>query len=123
MTNKKDYTDVNKYNHHKSMNGKPLKANEVLVPFWIQKGSKFKKNEIIKENCTTYHLVGYTFIICFIPIDAANFESYMQFFYEEINKQLKILHTCNSHKEKFQFLSLDKLIEDGHFGCGRYKPN
>lgn len=33
MTNHPDYTDVNRYKNRRSMDGRPLKENEVLVPF------------------------------------------------------------------------------------------
>ena len=89
MANYQDYTNVNKYSNRRSMDGRPLKENEVLVPFWIQEGSHFKKGEIIEENCTTYHFAGCAFKICFIPIDADSYADYMSFFWNEINEHLK----------------------------------
>jgi hypothetical protein len=110
MANKNCYKCVIFFRNRKSMNGKPLNKNEVLVPFWIQKGSKFQKNEIIAENCIAFHLAGYVFTICFIPIDVGNYADYMHFFWNEINEYLKIRHS-----DKFRCLSLDQLMEDSHF--------
>lgn len=89
MANYQDYTDINKYSNRRSMDGRPLKENEILVPFWIQEGSRFSKGEILEGNCTTYHIAGCAFKICFIPIDAGSYAEYMRFFWKEINEHLK----------------------------------
>lgn len=84
-----NYADRNKYSNRRSMDGRPIQENEVLVPFWIQEGSRFSKGEILEGNCTTYHIAGCAFKICFIPIDTDNYADYMSFFWNEINEHLK----------------------------------
>lgn len=85
----KKVSDPHKYINRSSINGQPPEKGKVLVPYWIQDGSCFNKNEIIEENCTTYHFGEFRFIIGFIPINIGKFDDYMEYFWSEINSYIK----------------------------------
>lgn len=104
-------SNTGKYNNRRSINGETLKAGQVLVPYWIQDGSRFNQNEIIYENLTIYYYDEFYFIIGFIPIVESNFDAYMSFFQNEL------LDYYNLHKKnKFNIVSLEQLAESSDLG-------
>lgn len=79
---------VNPYKFCKrtSIDGKPLKKGQVLVPIWLQDG--YQIPSALKDTTTTWHFGEFEFHIGFMPQPKENFEAYMGEFYTEINMYL-----------------------------------
>lgn len=76
-----------KYSNRTAIDGKPLEAGKVLVPWWIQDGYEFKPSE--KKHCTIIRFGEFKFTVGFIQINIECYETYMKGFNTEINNYMK----------------------------------
>lgn len=83
-----DYSNAKKYSDKKSFDGKPVEEGMVLVPF-KKDDMNFGPGEYIDDNFTTFHLGEFKFTVGFMAISEGYFASYMQEFWDKINKELE----------------------------------
>lgn len=84
MTNK----EKSKYQNRRSYNGQAVPEGMVLAPVWFSKVMKQHDDSCIDGNFTTWKFCGVHFLIGFVPIEEDRFDSYMSYFWSEINEHL-----------------------------------
>lgn len=80
---------TSKYQNRKSYNGQPVPEGMVLAPAWFSKEMKQNDDTCISANFTTWKFCGIHFLIGFVPVEEECYDSYMSFFWSEINEHLK----------------------------------
>ena len=73
------------YANHRSYDGTPVLEGQVLVPVWFSAQLKKDLDTAIDDNFTTWKFCGIHFLIGFTQIAEENFDSYMEYFWKEIN--------------------------------------
>ena len=83
-----NYSNTQKYSDKKSFDGKPVEEGKVLVPF-KKEDMKLMPGEYIYDNFTTFHLGEFKIVVGFMAISEGYFASYMQEFWDKLNKELE----------------------------------
>ena len=83
-----DYSNTKKYSDKKSFDGKPVEEGKVLVPF-KKEDMNLMPGEYIDDNFTTFHLGEFKVVVGFMAISEGYFASYMQEFWDKLNKELE----------------------------------
>lgn len=83
-----NYSNTQKYSDKKSFDGKPVEEGKVLVPF-KKEDMNLMPGEYIYDNFTTFHLGEFKIVVGFMAISEGYFASYMQEFWDKLNKELE----------------------------------